>query len=555
MTAVAYLRVSTDRQAAEDKTSLADQRASIERLAQQLGVQVDRWFDDPGASGATVEGRPGFRALLEYCAAHPRPPRASAHVLVLNASRWGRFEDPEEGAYWRVHLRRLGWVVKFAEGDAEGDAAPIVRAVASLEASTYRRNLMANSRRGKRGAAALGFWVAGRAPIGYRRVVVGSGRELGPGESKGVGERVKLQPNAEEARLVRWMFDRYASGTETLSSLLAKVAERWPGRRWSRRGVAKVLSNPAYLGQIVGGKRGEGERYGCEAAHEPLVSHEVWQACQSRLGKNRAQGRAARGIYMVSGLLRCTYCGEAYVGGGGGSRVPGKTRMSYRDNGGLSGACPGPMGVVARHLVDDRVVEIMAETIGSRRVRQQIERAIDAALERAAGSPDAEPELRAELRRARARAERLVDLVADGTLLPAEAAPKLEDARARLASLETELQRARFERGRTRNIDAERDRLLRLALDFPALVARLEGAARRELIDPWIGGLTFDKVDRMLQLSIRSVPGARGFICNPGSGQGHRRNPRLIVRTSQILPSRWRAPAARRSRVAGGGRG
>jgi hypothetical protein len=73
MNGIGYVRVSTERQAQDDRTSLADQRASIEALAKRLGVSVERWYDDPGVSGATVEKRPGFSALLAHCASHPRP--------------------------------------------------------------------------------------------------------------------------------------------------------------------------------------------------------------------------------------------------------------------------------------------------------------------------------------------------------------------------------------------------------------------------------------------------------------------------------------------------
>lgn len=559
MSAIAYIRVSTERQATDDRTSLADQRAAIEKLAARLGTQVGRWFDDPGVSGATVEGRPGFRAMLEYCATNPQPQRAPAHVLVLNASRFGRFDDPEEGAYWRVHLRRHGWIVRFAEGDAEGDAAPIVRAVASLEASTYRKNLMANSRRGKRGAATQGYWT-GRQPLGYRRVVAfppaAAGRVLEAGQHKAPGERVKLTPHPEEARLVTWMFERYASGTETLGSLLRQVSVRLPGRRWSRRAIGKILGNRVYLGHVVGGQRAEeSKRYGLEHAHPPLVTEEIYQAAQVRLGKNRALGRAAHGMYMVSGILTCTYCGKAYVGGGGGPALgddPDSSRLdrSYRDSGSLAGICPGRLGSVRRHLIDSKVVEIMADTMGRPQVRRQIEKAIDAVLEESGAGANDETSARKELERARARLDRLVDLVADGTVLRDEAAPKLEHERARVAAMEADLQRVRFERGQKRDRTAARNRVLDMVSSFPMMVQQLDGAARRQLIEPWIGEMTFDKVDRILKVGITPLPSS-DILLGPSRRLGAQKNTRLIVRTSQIIPlqHRHRLLAAQRAHV------
>src|SRR5262245_43101278 len=50
-TAVGYCRVSTAKQAGEDKVSLAEQQRAITALAASLNLQVERWFIDAGASG------------------------------------------------------------------------------------------------------------------------------------------------------------------------------------------------------------------------------------------------------------------------------------------------------------------------------------------------------------------------------------------------------------------------------------------------------------------------------------------------------------------------
>src|SRR4051812_38011807 len=81
---VGYVRVSTDRQAGEAQTSLADQQRAIEALASSLGLTVERWYRDEGASGATVEKRPALRQLVADIEAAPRSQKAPGFVLVLN---------------------------------------------------------------------------------------------------------------------------------------------------------------------------------------------------------------------------------------------------------------------------------------------------------------------------------------------------------------------------------------------------------------------------------------------------------------------------------------
>ncbi len=156
---LAYLRVSSDSQAREEKTSLADQARAIAQLASRLGrtLAPRATFTDPGKSGQTAEDRPAFMALVAYAQAHPRPRSAPGLVLVLNDSRFGRFGDPDEAAFWRVVLAKAGWRVRFAEGDDTDDLVgrSVLRAIGGAQASAYSHALRANAKRGTRGAAAL----------------------------------------------------------------------------------------------------------------------------------------------------------------------------------------------------------------------------------------------------------------------------------------------------------------------------------------------------------------------------------------------------------------
>lgn len=539
--AFAYVRVSTDRQATEDRTSLGDQRASIELLARRLNASVERWFEDAGISGATAERRPDFMALVAACEADPQPRGAPGLVLLLNASRLGRFDDPEEAAYWRHHLRRQGWIVQFAEGDAEGDAAPIVRAVASLEASTYRRNLIANTRRGMKGAASLGFWTR-EAPFGYRRAVVlpaGARRVLERGELKTPAEKVRLTPHPDEAPIVRWAYEAYAAGGVSLGGIAAELKRRAPGRRWSRTVVQHLLRNDAYRGAVIGGRRrdGGGELYGCEGAHEAIVTAELWQAAQQRLARNAKLGAAVRTDYLLTGLLTCPHCGRPYTGGGGGRKGT-RTRTCrrfYRDTGGIEGVCPGRIGTVMRHLVDDAAIAMVASTLAARAVRRQIERALDAALAGISAGSAGRGGLRAERARLELRRDRLVAALADGTILPEEAAGPLEAARTALSELDARAQALRFATHRAAGAAGERDRLLALLEDFPARLERASGPHRRELLEPWLGTATFDKVTRMLSLGIRRLPAVPSFALYGQGGPTERSEAGLIVRSTSLL--------------------
>jgi len=290
---IGYCRVSTEHQAEESRTSLADQREAVSRLAERLGRRVGIWYRDK-ASGATVEQRPAFRAMLAACAASPRPRRAYGYILALNDSRFGRFPDPEQSTALRWRLKESGWLVRFAETDDINDPTfrSLVRAMGAAQASEYRRQLSANTIRGSRGTAAQGFW-RGSAPYGYRRRVAHPqlGEVLQTGEFKRPHERVMLVPHDFEAPIVAWAFERYAAGDISLSSLGKQIHARDGLHKWNSGSVSALLHNPAYAGHVLVGRRRQDEWkcvtavpreqwYGKLNAHEPIVSQELWDTVQ-----------------------------------------------------------------------------------------------------------------------------------------------------------------------------------------------------------------------------------------------------------------------------------
>jgi DNA invertase Pin-like site-specific DNA recombinase len=519
MNCVGYVRVSTERQAGEVLTSLSDQEAAIRQLAARLSLDVGQWFRDEGASGATVAKRPAFRAMLDHCQSHERSPNDLGTVLVLNDSRFGRFPDPEEAAYWRHHLRRLGWIVRFVEGDEieNSTARTLMRAIGSAQATEYRDNLIRNTKRGMKGAASQGFWTR-EAPFGYRRQVVYpvAGRVLDVGEVKTDKEKVKLTPHEEEAALVRWAYEAYASGEHSGTSLARELKRRVPSRKWSTQVVHAMLRNPAYMGDVVSGRRVGQEDYGCRDAHPALVSRELWHAAQARMEKNRLRGKAVNAEYLLSGILHCPLCGDTYAGGGyGGKARKGDDTQSrpriYRDSGGVAGNCPGRIGTVMRHIVEDATLDTLTETLSAPAVQRQIEQAIDRALSGSdADAGESKRQLEAARRKANERRDRLVAAVADGTLLRDEAGPRLEALRSELANLDSRLEQLRFHDRRAKANVEDRNRLVRMAKEFPRVVSALRAAGRgkalREYVEPWLELATFDKLSRVLTLHIRPAP-------------------------------------------------
>jgi DNA invertase Pin-like site-specific DNA recombinase len=518
VTCIGYARVSTEQQAGEAQTSLADQQRAIEALAAKLGVSVGRWYRDEGASGATVEQRPALMQLLADCAANPR--KSPGLVLVLNDSRWGRFPDPEESTYWRYHLTRMGWNVRFAEGDDTPDklVRNILRSVVASTATQKRIDVQGNATRGSRGTASLGYWGT-RAPYGYRRKVIyplGRERVLEAHQRKAIDEKVALVPDPTEAGVVRELFLRYAKGTDTLATLTDWLLVDVPGRKWTRAAVRSTLANPAYAGDVVSGRvsrdraerRPESEWIIRKDAHPAIVGRTLFGAVQAMLARNGKWTNRVRSGWLLSGIVRCP-CGSPYVAGGSNRNKHGQSTSSYRCVTKVyptAARCPYP-GTIKKEWLESAVVREIARVVGAPAQRRRLTALLDATLARMRTAPqDSTQQLEKEIADGTRSRDRLVAAVAEGLLTGDEARTRLDSVRRLLARLEAQRDALAQDRVSERALTEERERVLALVLQFRTTVKTLTGPALRELIRPWIANAVFDPRDRTLTLDIRHVP-------------------------------------------------
>jgi DNA invertase Pin-like site-specific DNA recombinase len=515
MDTLAYLRVSDPRQATADKASLPAQREALNALAGRLGrtVGTEGWFEEPGFSAGTAD-RPAFQRLLAFCEANPRS-LGDGLILIYKDDRLGRFDDPEESAYWRVHLRMRGWVVRFALNDDTSDpmARGVLRAIGAAQASLERQAIRQRARMGVRGAAAKGFW-CNREPFGYRRLAVdpltGVGRQLEPGQRKGPNEQLKLTPGPDaEVRFVQWLFASYASGRVSLAELTRQSPSVFP-KPWIRRTLHQMLLNPAYAGDTVWARRATDDLANPVVArdtHPALVDRATVTAVQAMLLRNRRETSPTPGGYPLSGLLTCAQCGNHFVGGGG-RRLDEEPLRFYKDAGyHKQPRCPGRMMTFLRRDIEPQVIEAIAKVIDKENLEPLIRAAFDRLL--MAGEGDIE-EQREGLARQRAtdgtRLERVLAAIADGTVTPAEARQQLAAIRKRIEDAGMALERLKFDERRLERLEVERDRLTALALDFRTQAKRMEGRELRELLRPWLASAVVDKERMTLTLEIRRMP-------------------------------------------------
>jgi DNA invertase Pin-like site-specific DNA recombinase len=259
--AVAYVRMSTEHQ----QYSTENQADKIREYAARRNIQIVRTYADEGKSGLRIDGRQALQQLIKDVEAGNVDFQI---ILVYDVSRWGRFQDADESAYYEYICRRAGILVAYCAEQFENDGSPvstIVKGVKRAMAGEYSRELSAKVFAGQCRLIELGFRQGGPAGFGLRRVLVDqSGAikgELARGEHKSLQtDRVILQPgpDAEVAvvnQIYRWFVDESLQESEIAERLNTEGVRTDLGRDWSRATVREVLCNEKYIGNNVYNRR------------------------------------------------------------------------------------------------------------------------------------------------------------------------------------------------------------------------------------------------------------------------------------------------------------
>lgn len=256
-----YVRMSTEHQ----QYSTENQSEVIRYYAESRNMEIVETYADHGRSGLNISGRDGLSQLV---ADVEEGSADFSDVLVYDVSRWGRFQDVDESAYYEYVLKRAGVRVHYCAEQFENDGsmyAAVVKAVKRSMAGEYSRELSVKVFAGQCRLIELGFRQGGPPGYGLRRQLIDR-----DGHSKGLlnrGERKSLQtdrvilvPGPEsEVAVVREIYDQFIAHGKTERQIMADLNGRGiageDGRAWTRATVHQVLTNPKYVGSNIFNRR------------------------------------------------------------------------------------------------------------------------------------------------------------------------------------------------------------------------------------------------------------------------------------------------------------
>ena len=217
-TAIAYLRVSTDRQ----DLGVDAQRAAIEAWAAREGVTIAGWHIDQGVSGgAELDDRPALVSALADLRV------AGAGVLVvLNRSRLAR--DSGVAIAIERAVKACGARVRSADGVGDGESATDVLVRRIMDAvAEHERALISLRTKAALAAKKARNGRAGTVQFGYRVVAV-------------QGETEVLEPDPEEQAVISTVRTLRAEGV-SLRTIVARLeAEGFRSRTGTPLGLTQV---------------------------------------------------------------------------------------------------------------------------------------------------------------------------------------------------------------------------------------------------------------------------------------------------------------------------
>lgn len=250
--AVGYIRVSTERQAGEDKYGVDAQRKEILDYADKNGYVIIAWFQD--SISGVKEDRPEFNKIL-YGDDVTNPPFEA--VIVFKNDRVARDTKLYFYYLYTLEKKNIRLISVHEKFDEDNDLANVYRSLMLFVAEQERKNIALRTGNGRTIKAAAGGYSGGRVPFGYS---VSDGR---------------LIINENEAAVVRLIFSMKGKPYMRIADWLNENDYHTrSGGQFYASSIKGILENePTYRGMYRYG-RGKGRKDApwVKGIHEPILT-------------------------------------------------------------------------------------------------------------------------------------------------------------------------------------------------------------------------------------------------------------------------------------------
>lgn len=285
--AAIYARVSTEEQ--KKNYSISEQVSQLHDYCERQGWEVTEEYIDSGFTGSNTN-RPALKRMIKEVSYFDV-------VVVWKLDRLSRSIVDTMTIIERDLLPKNIQFIALAENiDTESSTWITQAGIYSTIAQSEREAITERMQMGKLARAKSGKPMSWRYnPFGYHYNKKSQTYDIVP----------------LEADVVKGIFERYEE-LDSISKLRDVLNEEgYVGKdvKWSYRTVKQVLSNPVYIGY----NRYKGDLF--KGNHEPIIDKKTFEHAQNLMEERRIEAlntlnpRPFQGRYMLSGQIKCGYCG------------------------------------------------------------------------------------------------------------------------------------------------------------------------------------------------------------------------------------------------------
>ena len=293
-----YLRMSTDHQ----QYSLHNQSEYIKDYAEKNNMEIAYTYDDAGKSGVSIVGRHSLQQLLSDVEQKKIDIQA---VLFYDVSRFGRFQNSDEAAYYSFLFERNGVDLIYCSEPIPTKDFPlessVILNIKRSSAAYHSRNLFEKVFIGQVNLIKLGYHQGGMAGYGLRRLLVdenGIAKEiLSFRKRKSIQtDRVILIPGPKnEIKIVNRIYDLFIDNNVPEFIIAERLNEQnipaENGTLWTRAKIHQILTNEKYIGNNIYNKTSsklksrlvknpKHEWVRCDKAYKPIISKKKYNKAQ-----------------------------------------------------------------------------------------------------------------------------------------------------------------------------------------------------------------------------------------------------------------------------------
>ena len=314
-----YVRISPTNEEREEG-SLVSHPQRIENFIEdknrrEAWGEIVEWYIDKDYSGKDTN-RPAFQKMM----ADIERKKINA-VIVTEVSRLSRSVKDFSNTYEFFKAHKVAFFSLRDNFDTSTPTGELMLMQMIAFAQFERHTIVDRIKRGARARAERGLG-NGTAALGFSMIEhKPNHREINPEEQPYV--EMIFRKMLELKRIAKVIDYLNENGYRT-REFTTQDGRKSGGNRWTVSSLYNIFTNRAYIGQREYNKKNravdpnslkEDERYFFVDAQWPaLVSNEIFEDVQALLVQNKKKARKYIHQYRLTGLVRCSECGEVMTG-------------------------------------------------------------------------------------------------------------------------------------------------------------------------------------------------------------------------------------------------